>query len=89
MLVVGADVIVKHNRRHGGSIMLNATNGGVLTEQEMRYFKVIEAPNNDSFQIASYDLRLGTCHYVFDILRIEVIQNGALSTLAAIENLIT
>lgn len=66
MLVVGADVIVKHNRRHGGSIMLNATNGGVLTEQEMRYFKVIEAPNNDSFQIASYDLRLGTCHYVFD-----------------------
>lgn len=43
--------------------------GGVLTRQELIKLNVIPKANKRSYQLTSYDLRLGSCHYVFDNLQ--------------------
>lgn len=39
---------------------------GVLTASEIKHYEVVTDFAEDSCQIASYDLRLGSCHYVYD-----------------------
>lgn len=40
--------------------------GSVLTCQELKEYGVIQNADNSSYQITSYDLRLGSCHYVYE-----------------------
>lgn len=40
--------------------------GSVLTRDELKRFHLIQNSDDDSYQLTSYDLRLGSCHYVFN-----------------------
>lgn len=40
--------------------------GSVLTCEELKRYKLIRDADERSYQLASYDLRLGSCHYVFN-----------------------
>lgn len=40
--------------------------GSVLTCDELKRFHLIRDGNDNSYQLTSYDLRLGSCHYVFN-----------------------
>lgn len=40
--------------------------GSVLTCKELEYYQLIRGAVEDSYQLTSYDLRLGSCHYVFN-----------------------
>lgn len=40
--------------------------GSVLTCRELRDLGIIQEGDKTSYQLTSYDLRLGSCHYVFD-----------------------
>ena len=46
--------------------MNKINNTGVLSEQEIRKYKIIVNGKDENYQTASYDLTLGTCHYVYD-----------------------
>ena len=39
---------------------------GVLSEREIKKLKIIEDGVDSCYQLSSYDLRLGSCHYVFN-----------------------
>ena len=40
--------------------------GGVLTEGEIKKLGIITNGDASCYQLTSYDLRLGSCHYIFD-----------------------
>lgn len=40
--------------------------GGVLTEGEIKRLGIITNGDASCYQLTSYDLRLGSCHYIFD-----------------------
>lgn len=40
--------------------------GSVLTGQELRDLSIIQEGDEAGYQLTSYDLRLGSCHYVYD-----------------------
>lgn len=46
--------------------LTTSSGSGVLTSQEIQHFGVIQGFSDSSCQLTSYDLRLGSCHYVYD-----------------------
>lgn len=53
-------------RRSENMSSIQRGQGSVLTCDELRRFQLILNGDDKSYQLTSYDLRLGSCHYVFN-----------------------